>query len=159
MTTQTDSQKMDKDQLLIFNLWKLYWQFLTSLQSLYLDEIQEKLNRKDIISKIVSMRNFFDENGTLDMKGDGPELEEIYFQIPNHKTCVRICISHGYTQGAYLDLLISEEGSEYYSKANYSPEFIPDIRDLFNKEDILIACEWLDSGTISDEAKQVFIKS
>ena len=141
-------EKMNKEQVLSTDLWAIYWNFLKSLQEVYKQELQQKLlNETDLNSWIKSMR-FFDRKGQAGC--DNPELEEVYFQITNHKSKIRICIDYAHTKDANLELVRDRKPCYFHLKGEHNTKLI------FLPEVILAAVLWLKDGRLDEQGIKYF---
>lgn len=157
MTNTQADKLMTKEEVLAFNMWATYWNFLNSLEKAFSDELEANLKNKSfLLSSWIESTGFFNENGQS--QRDNPECEEIYFQLQNHKSAIRIVVGLGKTNEAYLDLIEDEEGEgKSFSPGNHlAEECRTDIKDVFSPESIEAAVEWLEKGTLTEFAKKNF---
>ncbi len=145
----------NKEQLMSANTWERYWSYLTFLRSFFKLELMKQKGIDEIDSRIGSINGFFNQKG--EVKHDYPELEEIYFQIPNHRTSVRICITSAHTETPKLELVSGGLDHHYYmldEKSSYKG----DVGFLFLNEVIEMVVMWLTLGHLNDFGKSHFKK-
>ena len=143
---------LNKKALLGFNLFEIYANFLLSLQKIYHNELTS-IHGEEINSWIeVEDKKIIDPSSFTECK-ISEEVDEIYFQLPNRKTSIRICVSYGETDAASLDLVVGDKET-YFS--NYMGNSKPPTSALFLPKVIEVAKEWLDKGSMNEFAKKHF---
>lgn len=143
-------QHLTKDELQNYNLWRHYWNFLTSLELFFKRELESILHRQ-IITWIDSM-DFFDKDGSL-TNYESPELEEIHFQLKNHQSVVRFAISFADTKYVTVDFLTGAVNSDDDRIAR-SAKFRTGI--LFDEGMIAIMSAWLKEGELTHSEIESF---
>jgi len=146
----TAKQLMDKNQVLEFDLWVIYWNYLLSLQETFKQELQTKLRDNEIESWVESVNDFFKEGNNR--KGIAPQLEEIYFQLRDQTTSVRICVDFGNAPKIHVELVEDKQTDVHYRLR----EGFYGSNNVFSGEMIEIAAEWLKEAVISDSALDKF---
>ncbi len=144
----------ERDQVLKFDLWKDYADFLLNLENLFLAELQSKLDNQEIEHWLESMNNFVDENRNTGA-WDVPELEDICFQLPGRKESVQISIPYADVKSIGLNFMIQDE-SHWYSLQKHT-----DLPTIFSPELIEIIVKWLQAGEVdlSEEAQFRFVEN
>ena len=139
---------LSKNEVRNFNLWTEYYKYLLSLQAAIKDHVQKKLgNDVEVDSWIESLDHFFNKSGqTTDESPESPLLEEIYFNLPNYLSKVRICITSGNTTEPQIELVKDKRQPNYPCLKD---EFCK-TADVLSKDMILTMAEWLRKGHISN---------
>ena len=144
-------QFLSKQALLECSLPEIYANFLISLQKYYQSQLTSNLEEKvnswiAVDGKIVDLSSFT-------RCEISEEDDEIYFQLPNHKTSIRLCVSNGETDATSLDLMVGD-GETYFS--SYMGNSKPPTSALFLPETIEAAKEWLHEGSMNEFAQKHF---
>lgn len=143
---------MSKDEVLGFDLWAIYWNYLLSLQEAFKKELQAKLGDIEIETWIISYADFLD-TATGKTLSDFPELEEIHFRLCNHISSVRIGVSYANTP--MIDLEFVENTTEGEDDHYYVNDKHHSANRVFSNEMISAASEWLKEATISSSVMDI----
>jgi hypothetical protein len=142
---------MEKKQVLSFNLWEEYYNFLVSLEGVYKEELKTLLAEETIYAFIES--KFYNKEGGLKepRSSDYPDSEEVHFELKDHKNFISLDFYYGNTEKAGISLgTTNENGRELlhlYSSDELASIFSPEILEA-------VAC-WLKTGELNDFAKGV----
>jgi len=137
---------MSKDEVLGFDLWATYWNYLLSLQEAFKKELQTKLGDVEIETWVMSYADFLNTTTGKTMS-DSLELEEIYFRLCGQVPSVRISISYANT--SMIDLEFVENTTEDEDDHYYINDKHHSANRVFSDEMISAAGEWLKDATIS----------
>ena len=148
---------LTKEEVLSFNLWATYFNFLTSLKEVFERELETclSLNGVKIYSFIES--RFYEVDGRSKESGSAnyPDAEEVHFQVKDKENFVSVTFDYGDTSKFCLDLYtITEENGEKDKELRYLHGF--KIDQLFSFAVIEAAVCWIETGELSDFAKDVF---
>lgn len=148
---ETKMNLLNKDEVLAFNLWNHYFNFLTSIKDVLEKELAARLNGEKITSFVKS--DFYEKDGRLkNATKDYPDSEDIYFEVENKDHFIGISFYYGNASKSGLDL---------YSKTDEDGQTLRYVfgcktEKLFSPEVIEAAVNWIKTGKLSDFAKDVF---
>lgn len=151
---KTEKIFLTKEDVLSFNLWENYFNFLTALKDLFEKELATQLNGEKINSFIES--EFYEKDGSLKEKSskDYPDSEEVHFEVENKEHSVGFTFYYGDVSKSSLDLYsITEEGGEDYKTFRHT--YACKTNELFLPEVIEAAVYWIQTGELDDFAKGV----
>lgn len=151
---ETKNALLTKEDVLSFNLWANYFNFLASLKDILEKELAAKLNGEEIRSFIES--EFYNEDGSLKEKSskDYPDSESVHFEVENKKSSIGFTFYYADTSKVCFDFyaMADEDGEDckelrfYYSRKT---------DQLFSSEVIDAAVSWIQTGELNDFAASV----
>jgi len=151
---KTEKIFLTKEDVLSFNLWENYFNFLIALKDLFEKELAIKLNGEKINSFIES--EFYEKDGSLKEKSskDYPDSEEVHFEVENKEHSVGFTFFYGDASKSCLDFYsIAEEDGKKYKTFRHTYSCKTD--KLFLPEVIEAAVYWIHTGELNNFIKDL----
>jgi len=141
---------LTKEEILSFNLWSYYFNFLNSVKDLFEKELVARLNGEKITSFVKS--DFYEKDGSSknSTSKNYPDSEDLYFQIENKDHSIGLCFYYADASKSAFDLYSkTDEGSR---TLRYTRDC--KIEDFLSPELVEAAVYWIKTGELSDFTKK-----
>lgn len=144
---------LTKEEVLSFNLWGYYFNFLISFKKAFEKELTSKFDGEKIISFVKS--DFYEKDGSLkNATKDYPDAEDVHFEVENKEHSIGFSFYYGDASKSGLDLYsITDEDGE--NNKTFRHSYGCKTEELFSPEVIEAAVYWIKTGKLNDFAKRV----